>query len=113
MKSVCQSPLIELEIDRIALDKAGVDQHAVDRIYQGLYAGSMGVYDTLRTTLSNVPKYEQYKVMGNLWKCFQMLLQNCCPNDFKMIAQKLVEDQVREINNVKEEFRGYKTEIDD
>ena len=42
-----------------------------------------------------------------------MLLQNCCPNDFKMIGQKLVEDQVKEINNVKEEFSKYKAEIDD
>ena len=105
--------MITLEIDRIALDKAGVDQQAVDRIYKGLFAGSVGVYDTLRTTLLNVPRTEQYKVMGNLWKAFQMLLQNCCPTDFKMIGQKLVEDQIEEINNVKVEFGRYKTEMDD
>ena len=62
--------MIYMEIDRIALDKAGVDQHAVDRIYKGLYAASVGVFDTLRTTLSNVPHAGQYKVMGNLWKAF-------------------------------------------
>ena len=50
-KCVTKSPLISLEIDRIALDKAGVDQHAVDRIYKGLFSGSMGMYDTFRTTL--------------------------------------------------------------
>lgn len=86
--------MISFEIDRIALDKAGVDQLAVNRIYKGLYAASVGVFDTLRTTLTNVPKTERYKVMGNLWKAFQMLLQNCCPTDFKMIGQKLIEDQM-------------------
>ena len=51
--------------------------------------------------------------MGNLWKCFEMLLQNCCPSDFKMIGQKLVEDQVHEINSVKAEFGKYKLEMDE
>lgn len=108
-----KSPLITLEIDRIALDKAGVAADAVNRIYKGLYAGSVGVFDTMRMSLENVPKSEKYKVMGNLWRCFEMLLQNCCPTDFQMVGQKLLEDSMYEINMLKSNFTKYKLELED
>lgn len=55
-----KKPLINLEIDRIALDKAGVDQLAIDRIYRGLYAGSVGVYDILTSALINVNRSDRF-----------------------------------------------------
>ena len=51
--------------------------------------------------------------MGSLWKAFQMLLQNCCSTDFKMIQEKLVEDQMEQIESVKEEYGRYKAAIDE
>lgn len=46
-KAVSKAPLVHFEIDRIALDKAGIDQNDVNRIYQGLYATSVGFYGVL------------------------------------------------------------------
>lgn len=65
---------MSLEIDRIALDKVGMHQNSVDRLYRGLYAGSMGVFDTIRTSILTVPEKDRYVVMGRLWTSFQMLL---------------------------------------
>ena len=104
MKPRIVQPLTSLEIDRIALDKAGVHQNSVDRLYRGLYAGSVGVFDTIRTSILTVPEKDRYALMGRLWSAFQMLLQHCCPSNFKMIGRKLVEDQMAEINKVKREF---------
>ena len=42
-----------------------------------------------------------------------MLLESCCPTDYQMIGQKLLEDQIKEINNVKEEFGRYKADMDE
>ncbi len=93
------------------MDEAGIDQAEVDRLYRGLYAGSVGVFDTIRTCLQTVKTEEKYKVMGRLWNAFQMLLQHCCPSDFQMIGRKLMEDQIKEINKVKSEFGKYKAEM--
>ena len=41
-----------------------------------------------------------------------MLLENCCPTDFKSIEQKLKEDSVVEINKVREEFASYRAEVE-
>jgi len=65
-----QSPLINIDIDRIALDKAGVGQEDVDRIYRALYTGSIGMYDNLKYALNKIPRGEQATVLGNLWKAY-------------------------------------------
>ena len=109
---VAKSPLITLEIDRIALDRAGIDQKDIERIYSSLYANSSGFYDMLRSVLSNVSRSVKYQIMGRIWRAYQMLLENCCPTDFQSIEQKLKEDAVVEINKVREEFASYRAEIE-
>ena len=52
--------LMMLEIDRISLDTAGVDQLSVNRLYQGLYATSMGFYGILNDALLNVRPSKRY-----------------------------------------------------
>lgn len=70
MKPRIMQPLTSLEIDRIALDKAGVNLDSVDRLYRGLYAGSVGVYDTIKTSIVTVPEKYRYNLMGRLWSAF-------------------------------------------
>ena len=49
-----RTPLISLEIDRIALDKAGVEQQEVNRIYKALYVSSVGFYSILKTQCQDI-----------------------------------------------------------
>ena len=50
--------------------------------------------------------------MGRLWKAFEMLLENCQPTDFKMVGQKLREDQIKEINKVTDDFNRNKDSLE-
>ena len=107
-----QLPLQVLNVDRLTLEKFGMRTESIDRIYKSLYVNSVGFFDTLRWSTATVEANKKHTVMGRFWKTYQYLMQYCCPTDFKMVSEKLMEDQMAAVEKVKAEFDKYKVDFD-
>ena len=77
-----------------------------------MYVNSVGFFDQMNSLIASVPSGNKHTVIGRLWKMYQYLMQYCCPTDFQMIAEKMMEDQVNAIKKVKDEFEQYKKDFD-
>ena len=76
-----------------------------------MYAKTNGFYDTLRYVFEPIGE-AAYTLMSRVWKAFEALLQYCCLTDYKEMADKMVEDKMKAVDQIKSEFEEYKNAYD-
>lgn len=102
LKPAHKNPISRYGIDRITLNKAGIPNDTVDRIYRALFVYSIGFFELMKNCLEHSAK--NYILVTSIWKVFAVLLEYCCKSDYKMLISKISIEHKREMDKLEHEF---------
>ena len=66
-------------IDRMEMEKNGINRELQDRVYKALFVYSVGFYELIRKCLQHTEK--KYTIVTSIWKVYSILLKYCCRTD--------------------------------
>lgn len=98
-------PINRYKIDKATLDIFGLSPEIQERIYRSLFIHSIGFHQLVNEMLKHLND-GQDALRTNIWKVYQILLESACRTDYKMITQRLEENNMREVNALHEKMDG-------
>jgi len=93
-------PINRYQIDRKKLVAYGLPNEMIDRIYRALFVYSVGFYQLIKDQLKHTKK--NFKVITDIWKVFQILLEYCCRNDYRTLISEITIQHNAEFKEMKE-----------
>lgn len=95
-------PLSRYQIDRGTLHDRGVPLASIDRLYRSLFVNSIGFFNMIRELTKGVKEGKEH-VRISIWRVYQVLLESACSSDYKMVTQRLQEENMKQIEVLMDE----------
>jgi len=95
-------PVARYSIGRLELNKAGIPNEMVDRIYRALFVYSVGFYEMIKKCLDHTGK--KFSVITAIWKVFSILLEYCCRSDYRMLISSISEEFELKLANQEQKY---------
>jgi hypothetical protein len=99
LKPEHKNPISRYLIDRNELVNCGIPNDVVNRIYRCLFVYSVGFYEMMAKVIEH--SSQKYSLVSRIWKVFQVLLEYCCANDYKLMITQISQhhdEQIVELN---------------
>lgn len=102
LKPEHKNPIQRYGIDRIELEKNGINQELADRIYRALFVYSVGFYELIKKCLVHTGK--KYTIITAIWKVFSILLEYCCHTDYRMLISEISREHEEKMKNLEDSY---------
>ena len=94
-------PINREEVDKSSLNHKGLALEDIHRLYKSLYVHSIGFFNMMKEITKKI-RIGRENTRVNIWKVYQVLLEISSKTDYKMITQKMQEDNIKVINELNE-----------